>query len=134
MLGLGKTFGSRLAETYQCISREFAFYQRRRVQKAYKAAEDLVAWLNRHRATIVVNCGRDGRFSVRAKGSVQPDAFHGIMHNLLISFRRVLHGEFANVWEMLFAFVREIVIKQLSELFRINTIYDKLRILLTTSA
>ena len=56
----------------------------------YEATEDLIARFHVHRATIVIDRGRDGGLAIRTKGAVQPDALHGVMHDLLVCFRRIL--------------------------------------------
>ena len=76
-----------------------------------KTAKDFVArfdlyWV----ASVVDGCGYGGS-AIGAEGSAEPDTFHRVVQELVVCFGALDLGPPVDIGEMLFALIREVVVK-----------------------
>lgn len=72
----------------------------------HEAHKDFVSRLDFDGATAIVNRRLHRGFAVRAKGTIEPNAFHGIVEQLVICLRRVHFGNPVNLRQMDFSLIR----------------------------
>ena len=76
-----------------------------------EAAEDFVALLDFDWAASVVDSHGYSGSAIGAEGSVEPDAFHRIVQELVVCFGALNFGPPVDTGKMFFAFVGEVVVK-----------------------
>lgn len=81
----------------------------------YKTAKDLITRFDGHGAASVVDRCVYCRLTVGAKGAVEANTFHSIVQDLVVTLGRVHLCILIDIWEMLFPFVREIIVEELCE-------------------
>ena len=59
----------------------------------YEAAEDSIARFDIDFSAIIVDGSRNGSLAIRAERTVQADALHAIVKDLVICFRRIFQCE-----------------------------------------
>ena len=85
-----------------------------------EAAEDFIALLDFDRAAPVVDSHGYSGSAIGAEGSIESDAFHRVVQELVVCFGALNFGPPVNTGKIFFAFVGEVVVKQLGELKMIN--------------
>ena len=79
--------------------------------RSHEAAEDFIALLDLNRAASVVDSRGYSRSAIGAEGSVEPDAFHRVVQELVVCFGALNFGPPVDTGKVFFAFVREVVVK-----------------------
>ena len=85
-----------------------------------EVAEYFVALLDLDRAASVVNSHGYIGSAIGTEGSVEPDAFHRVVQELVVCFGALNFGPPVDTGKMYFAFVGEVVVKYLGELNMVN--------------
>ena len=80
-------------------------------KRTYETTKDFVSRFDRDLTTTIIDGIMDCGFAVRAESTVQSDAFHGVMQDLVVTFGSVHLGVFVDGWEMLLSFVGKVVIQ-----------------------
>ena len=76
-----------------------------------EAAEDFVALLDLDWAASVIDSHGYSGSAIGAEGSVEPDAFHRVVQELVVCFGALNFGPPVDTGKMFFAFVGEVVVK-----------------------
>lgn len=84
--------------------------------RAHERDEDLVVRLDVYFSTTVIDCCGHGGATIRPKGAIQADSFHGVVKEFFIRLWCVDLCQPVNLWQVNLSLGRKVVINDLCEL------------------